>query len=106
MLTVPGANLRGIAEHLVHRVIALKHERPQTFPVATRHVAGTAQLQQIHRLTIEMADAVLGENRQVLTLEPFTREQRAIVIEQEAFRAAGHGPAAGLIGVQYCGGPA
>jgi hypothetical protein len=44
---------------------------------------------------LQPANAVFGENRQVLALEPFTREQRAIVIEQEAFRATGHGPAAG-----------
>ncbi|MNR52494.1 hypothetical protein D3C85_1723520 [compost metagenome] len=87
-------------------MIALKHERPQTFPAATRHFAGTAQLQQIHRFTIEMTNAMLGKNRQVLTFEPFARKQRAIVIEQEAFRAAGYGPAAGLVGIQYCGGPA
>jgi hypothetical protein len=32
-----------------------------------------------------MTDAMLGQNRQVLALEPFTGEQRAIVIEQKAF---------------------
>ncbi|MNK76064.1 hypothetical protein D3C87_956250 [compost metagenome] len=66
----------------------------------------TAQFQQIDRLAIEMTDAMFGKNRQVLTLQPFAREQRAIVIEQKAFGAARDGPAAGLIGVQYCGGPA
>ena len=87
-------------------MIALEHERPQAFPVAARHFAVTAQLQQIDRLAIQMADAMLGEYRQVLALEPFAREQCAIVIEQKAFGAARYRPAAGLIGVQYCGGPA
>ncbi|MNM07577.1 hypothetical protein D3C81_176250 [compost metagenome] len=66
----------------------------------------TAQFQQIDRLAIEMTDAMFGKNRQVLTLQPFARKQCAIVIEQKAFGAARDGPAAGLIGVQYCGGPA
>ena len=106
MLTGPSANLRGVAEHLIDRVIAIEHERPQAFPVTARHFAVTAQLQQVHRFAVEVADAVLGQDRQVLALEPFTRKQRAIVIEQKAFGAARHGPAARLFGVQYCSGPA
>ena len=67
---------------------------------------GAAQLQQEHRLAVEVADAVLAQYVDVLALEPVAGKQRAVVIEQKAFRAARHGPAAGLIGVQYCSGPA
>lgn len=106
MLAVPGADLRGITKHLVHRVIAIEHERPQAFPVAARYFAVTAQFQQVDRFAIQVTDAMFGQDRQVLAFEPFAGEQRAIVVEQKAFGAASHGPAARLIGVQYCGGPA
>ncbi|MNE69395.1 hypothetical protein D3C80_1651150 [compost metagenome] len=106
MLTGPGADLCGVPQHLVQRVVAVEHEGPQPLPVATRHLAGRLEFQQVHRLAVQVTDAVLGENRQALALEPFTREQRAIVIEQKTFGAAGHGPAACYVSVEYRGGPA
>ena len=62
MFAGPRADLRGVTEYFVNGVIAIEHERPQTFPVAARHVAGAAQFEQVHRLAVEMADAVLGED--------------------------------------------
>jgi len=69
-------------------------------------VGGAAQLQQEHRLAVEVADAVLAQYVQVLALEPVTSEQRAVVVHQEPFRAAGHGQPAVDLRVDYCGSPA
>ena len=74
----PGADLRGIGQHFVQPVIALQHEAAQALPTASRHVAGGIEFEQVHRLAVKMADTVFGEHRQVLALEPFPREQRAI----------------------------
>jgi hypothetical protein len=60
-------------------------------PAAARHLAGAAQLQQEHRLAVEVADAMLAQHVQVLALEPVAGEQRAVGVHQKPFRAAGHG---------------
>ncbi len=53
-----------------------------------------------------MADAVLAEHVQPLALEPVAWKQSTVVIHQEPRRAAGDGPAAGDLRVEYCGSPA
>ena len=107
MLPRPGADLRGVAQHFVEGVITLQHEAAQALPAATRHFARRVEFQQVHRLTVEVADAVFGKHRKLLALEPFPREQRAVGIMQKALAAAGDGPAAGGVVVQQrCGSPA
>ncbi|MNR55550.1 hypothetical protein D3C85_1759470 [compost metagenome] len=53
-----------------------------------------------------MANAVLAQYVQFLTPEPVAREQRAVIIDQEPFAAAGYCPAAADVRIQYCGDPA
>jgi hypothetical protein len=104
MLTGPGADLRGVREHLVHRVIAFEHERPQALPLTARDLAVAAQLQQIHRLAIEMADAMLGQNRRSWRLS-HSRGNSAPLSSNRKPSAAPR-PSRRVDRVQYCSGPA
>ncbi|MNG41782.1 hypothetical protein D3C84_1311810 [compost metagenome] len=62
-----------------------------------------AQLKQVHRLTIEMAYAMLAEHIQVLTLEPFAREQCAVAVDEKALAATGDRPTTADGRIQYSG---
>ena len=62
MLPRPSADLRGIAQDFVQPVIALQHEATQALPGAAGHFTDRIELQQVHRLAVEVADAVFGEH--------------------------------------------
>ncbi|MNC59635.1 hypothetical protein D3C75_1094570 [compost metagenome] len=103
MLTGPGADLRGIPQQLVGVEIPLQHELAQALPGATRHILMAAQLKQVDRLAIEMANAMLAQHFQVLALEPLTREQRTIAIDEKALAATGNRPTTADGRIQYRG---
>ena len=48
----------------------------------------------------EMAKAMLGQNRQVLTFQPFTRKQHAIGVAKKLLLAVHHRPTTGLARIQ------
>ncbi|MNX96863.1 hypothetical protein D3C86_1292040 [compost metagenome] len=96
----PGTDLRRVAEHLEGIGIALQHELTQALPAATGHVERLLHLQQVDGVAVEMTDAMLGQNRQLLFFQPFARKQQAVAVRQKLLAAMHQGPATGLLAVE------
>ena len=87
MLTRPSTYLGSVTKKLEQIPITILHELTQALPPRTGHFDGELQLKQKDRLSIEMAQALLAQNRKLQTFEPISRKQYTVVIDHKLLPA-------------------
>lgn len=107
MLVGPSADLCSETEHAKPiDILVLHHELAQPLPGGARHLSLMGKLEQKHRLTLEIAEALLADQWQVQAFEPVSGKQHAAIIKQKTLLAMHECPAVFTRWVEPCRLPA
>ncbi|MNC51766.1 hypothetical protein D3C75_1010710 [compost metagenome] len=100
MLPCPCPDLSRKPKHSETLKIEFQHQWTQCLPGTTRYSVTVADFQQMRRLAIVKANAVLSEDFQALRANPFITEQHSLRSHQKTFGAVHEYLMQGHLGVE------